>query len=190
VRRRLAALGVALAVVALAAGAVFAASKVVPNDGVFHACYDSGGNVKFIDYSATQTCPKGWTGPVTWNQSGLIGIHTVYFIGNDFALGGPGSTILRVWMETGSPSEACLATMGEANHAPTVQTLYCSSRLVTLADGEQHWGVALTLFLDGALEDNPTQAEEILVPAWYSINVYQEGATFWGDPIRCDLDGC
>ena len=82
-RRKLAALGVALAVVALTSGAVFAASKVIPNDGVFYACYDAGGNVKFIDYSATQTCPKSWTGPVTWNQSGLIGIHNVYNIGND-----------------------------------------------------------------------------------------------------------
>jgi hypothetical protein len=141
-RRRLATLGVAFAMVLLASGVVLAASKTIPNNGVFYACYDSGGAVKFIDYSATQTCPKGWTGPVSWNQTGQIGIHNVYFIGKAFDVNDdPENAILRVWMETGSPSEACLATMGEANHAPAVDQLNCSSRHVTLADGSQHWGV-------------------------------------------------
>jgi hypothetical protein len=41
--------------------------------GVFSACYDSGGNVKLIDNAKTATCPKGHTGPVTWNQIGPKG---------------------------------------------------------------------------------------------------------------------
>ncbi len=119
-----------------------------------------------------------------------IGIKNVYYIGNDFALGGSGSQILRVWMETGSASEACLATMGEANHAPTVDSLYCSSRYVTLADGKKHWGVAVALFLAGPLENDESYQDPPLIPAWYSLNVYQEGAKFFGNPIRCDLPGC
>jgi hypothetical protein len=85
-------------------------------------------------------------------------------------------------METGSPSEACLVTMGEAGNAPpAVDQLYCSSRHVTLADGNQHWGVYLTLVLAGELRD----------PGFYSLNVYQEGAQFYGPPIKCDLQpGC
>lgn len=119
-----------------------------------------------------------------------IGMKNVYNIGNDYALGGPGSTVLRVWMETGSASEACLATMGEGNHTPSVETMYCSSRYVTLADNRQHWGVALTLVLAGPLEDDPSYSDPSLVPAWYSVNVYQEGARMYGAPIRCDLTGC
>ena len=119
-----------------------------------------------------------------------IGIKNVGPIGNDYALGGAGSTILRLWMETGSGSEACLATMGEANHAPTVGTVYCSSRFVTLEDNKQHWGVAVTLFLDGPLEDDASYTDPFLVPAWYSLNVYQEGARFFGSPRICTMDGC
>ena len=185
-RRRLAALGVAFAIVVLASGVVLAASRTIPNDGVFYACYDSGGAVKLIDYSATQTCPKGWTGPVSWNQTGQIGIHNVYGIDKTFDTNSdPTNAILRVWMETGSQSEACLATLGEANHSPAVDQLNCSSRHVTLADGNQHWGVHLTMVLAGELVDVNGE------PSWYSVNVYQEGAQFYGPPIKCDLQpGC
>ena len=117
-----------------------------------------------------------------------IGIKNVYYIGNDYALGGPGSTILRVWMETGSASEACLATMGEANHAPNVDTIYCSSRKVDLGDSRDHWGVAVTLFLAGSLVDDPSYTDHpLLIPAWYSLNVYQEGARFFGSPRLCPM---
>jgi hypothetical protein len=183
-RRRLAALGVALAIVVLASGVVLAASKTVPNDGVFHACYDSGGAVKFIDYSVTKKCPKGWTGPVSWNQSGLIGIKNVEIDKTFDENPDPHNAILAAWMETGSPSEACLATMGEANHAPAVDQLYCSSRHVTFADGSQHWGVYLHVILAGELVDVNGD------PSFYTVNVYQEGARFYGTPMKCDLPGC
>jgi hypothetical protein len=115
-----------------------------------------------------------------------IGIHNVYYIGNDFALGEPPGEILRVWMETGSASEKCLATMGEANHSPLVETIYCSSRFVPLEDNRGHWGVVLTLFLAEPLVDVDGD------PSWYSLNVYQEGATTFGPPygIDCDDSGC
>jgi hypothetical protein len=184
-RRRLAAVGAALAIVVLASGVVLAASRTIPNNGVFYACYDSGEAVRFIDYSATQSCPKGWTGPVSWNQSGLIGIHNVYGIGKAFDVNpDPNNAMLRFWMETGRRSEACLATLGEANHAPAVDQLNCSSRNVTVADGSQHWGVYLTLVLAGEVVDVNGD------PSWYSVNVYQDGAGFYGTPIKCDLPGC
>ena len=109
-----------------------------------------------------------------------IGINNVYSIDNSFGEGGPDSTVFRVWMETGSSSEACLVTMGEAFEGVEVQQIYCSSRHVTLEDGEGHWGTLVTLILAAPLSDG----------SWYSLNVYQEGAKGWGAPILCDLPGC
>jgi hypothetical protein len=99
-----------------------------------------------------------------------IGIDNVYYIDDTFAEGGPESNVLRVWMETGSSTENCLATLGEAYTAPGaegryVHQLYCSSRDPILADGDPHWGLLLTLDLEGPLADG----------SWYSVNVYQEG---------------
>jgi len=54
--------------VGVATGAIPAADT-----GVFTACYDSGGNVKLIDPAKTTTCPKGHSGPVSWNQAGVQG---------------------------------------------------------------------------------------------------------------------
>ncbi len=113
-----------------------------------------------------------------------IGINNVYHIGNAYGGEPVDNTVLRLWMETGSATEKCLVTMGEANHAPTVGGLYCSSRYVTLADQHEHWGVMVTLVLDGPLVDVDGD------PSWYSLNVYQEGARFFRAPIRCDLPGC
>ena len=110
-----------------------------------------------------------------------IGIHNVYEIGNGFDIsGGAEQPILRVFMETGSASEACLTSLGEGNHTPTVASIYCSSRTPV---GHAP-GVIVTLFVDGPLETIDGD------PAWYSLNVYQEGARYYGEPIRCDLDGC
>lgn len=113
-----------------------------------------------------------------------IGINTAYFIGDAYGEGGPDSTVLRVWMETAGASEKCLATMGEANHAPAVAGLYCSSREITLTDGQAHWGVMVTLVLPEPLTlpqwDWPDD------PAWYSLNIYQEGARFFGPPTAVE----
>lgn len=117
-----------------------------------------------------------------------IGINNVYNIGNAYGLDPAPSTILRAWMETGSASEKCLVTLGEANHSPTVGGIYCSSRYLTLADGRGHWGVMVTLMLDDPLVD--VVVDEQVEASWYSLNVYQEGAKFFRAPIRCDLAGC
>lgn len=118
-----------------------------------------------------------------------IGINNVYYIGDAYGEGGPDSQVLRVWMETGSSTEKCLATMGEANHAPTVDGLYCSSRQIVLADNQAHWGLMVTLVLPEPL--TLPQWDWAGDPAWYSLNVYQEGARMFGSPtaVECLTDG-
>lgn len=69
-------LGVLGASTLLAAGTALgaaAAGESIPGpDGRFTACYDSGGALKVVSSGVT-TCPKGWTGPVYWNQGGPAG---------------------------------------------------------------------------------------------------------------------
>ena len=124
----------------------------------------------------------------TWKAPpfSAIGINNIYNIGDTYGEGGPDSQVLRVWMETGSQTEKCLATMGEANHAPVVDGFYCSSRLIDLGDGRDHWGVMVTLILPAPLTEYNDPD-----PAWYSLNVYQEGARLYGPPtpVECLTDG-
>jgi hypothetical protein len=62
------------AALVLASGAVLAGSSPkVPTNGVYWACYNNGGEVKFIDYAVTQQCPANWMGPVSWSQTGPQG---------------------------------------------------------------------------------------------------------------------
>jgi hypothetical protein len=120
-----------------------------------------------------------------------IGIHNVYYIGKAFDVNPDlDNAILRVWMETGSMREECLATLGEANHAVAVDQLYCSSREVTLEDGNVLSGVFLTMVLAEELVD--VEVDGVMEPSWYSLNVYQEGARSYGTPLRVDCDdfGC
>jgi hypothetical protein len=112
-----------------------------------------------------------------------IGIKNVYFIGADYDIAGANgldTPILRFFMETGSSSEACLTSLGEGNHTPTVASMFCSARQPAGHD----FGVMVTMMLAGPLE---MQGDD---PAWYSVNVYQEGARMYGTPLRCDLEGC
>jgi hypothetical protein len=64
------ALLVAIAALVVALGG--AAYAAIPDSGVIHGCYDSGGSLKVIDTSTVQTCPKGYTS-LTWNQTGPQG---------------------------------------------------------------------------------------------------------------------
>lgn len=59
------------AALALGIGGGIAVAQIPSASGVIRACYDNGGNVKFIDEGAS--CLKGWKGPVTWNQQGVPG---------------------------------------------------------------------------------------------------------------------
>jgi hypothetical protein len=63
----------AAAALALVAGGTAVGASIagpVDGSGVIHGCYDSGGNVKVIDASAT--CPKGYTA-LNWSQTGPQG---------------------------------------------------------------------------------------------------------------------
>lgn len=112
-----------------------------------------------------------------------IGINNTYFH-SDFVEGGPGGSVVRIWWETGSSTEKCLATLGENGGAPAVTEMYCSSRQVALGD-RQPWGLMATLIL---AEPWSSQEESSVL----SINVYQEGARVFGQPmpISCDESGC
>jgi len=73
-RRKIVSVAAGAALVTLLSGVALAgASWTVPNEGTFWACYDGGGAVKFIDHSVTETCPKGWMGPVSWSETGPQG---------------------------------------------------------------------------------------------------------------------
>jgi len=112
-----------------------------------------------------------------------IGIATLGEIDNDFwefTEDESGLTVLSVWAETGSDKTTCLATMNESLNGVAVNDLYCSSRTVQLEDGAWHKGVYLHLFLAA-----PLPAESA-----YWVNVYQEGAKFYGVPRKCDMPGC
>jgi hypothetical protein len=61
---------VAIAALAVALGG--AAYAAIPDNGVIHGCYDSGGNLKVIDMGAGQTCGKGYTS-LSWSQTGPQG---------------------------------------------------------------------------------------------------------------------
>lgn len=52
-------------------GAVVAVADIPSANGTIRACYDSGGNVKLIDEG--NGCPKGFKGPISWNQQGAPG---------------------------------------------------------------------------------------------------------------------
>ncbi len=109
-----------------------------------------------------------------------IGINTTYF-DKTFVEGGPDGSVVRIWWETRSATEKCLATMGENSAGPAVEQVYCSSRQVTI--GDRHpWGLMASVFFAESLPDGGT----------YSINVYQEGARMFGPPmpITCDDNGC
>lgn len=60
----------------LVAGGMVASATVAPKvpqaDGTYIACYSKSGSVKFL-LKDKKVCPKGWKGPVTWNQVGPQG---------------------------------------------------------------------------------------------------------------------
>jgi len=120
-----------------------------------------------------------WKAP-PFSSIGIMNVGEIDNTFTEFTEESSGFTVLSVWMETGSPSSACLATMNEALAGVAVNDLYCSSRHVLLGDGKWHDGLYLHLFLAAPLPDGSA----------YWVNVYQEGAKFQGTPRICDMTGC
>jgi len=69
--RRLLAVSGAMVLLGATVGVAVGASGIIGPDKIVHGCYDSGGNLKVISYTAT--CPKGWTA-IEWNQQGIQGL--------------------------------------------------------------------------------------------------------------------
>jgi hypothetical protein len=179
---------VVLAVVTMfAVGGSVVLAAIPSGGGVIHACYGkTTGAMRVIDYPRVHCASSERL--LSWTQVGpkapplsSIGIKTVGMIDSTFDENpDPANAILSVWVETGSASTACLATLNEALHAPAVDQLYCSSRTVTFPDTTVHRGLYLHMML----------AAELPVGMGYWVNVYQEGAKFYGQPRTCDLPGC
>jgi hypothetical protein len=89
---------------------------------------------------------------------------------------------VAVFVETGSTSEHCLATLQESQLEAPVQELYCSHRTATFDGGATHVeGIWIHAFLSADPGDT--------MDMW--VTAYQEGATSYGAPTYCFKDqGC
>ena len=127
--------------------------------------------------AATPSAPAGTSSAAT----AAMGVTTVGHIDRRFAEPGSNGSVLAVWMETGSTSTACLATLNEA--APDLPggwiNMYCAARDMRVGDAIRH-GLFLHMFLA------PAESGDHVAPTWggyYDVNVYQEGATYYGTPL-------
>ena len=109
-----------------------------------------------------------------------IGIQSVRVTPEFRVPGSPAEAALFV--ETGSESEHCLATLQESQTQLPVQELFCAHRTATFDGGSTHVdGIWLHVFF-------PVDPGEKL-DLW--ISVYQEGATSYGEPVYCWIEhGC
>jgi hypothetical protein len=107
-----------------------------------------------------------------------IGIQTIE-VGDGFRV--PESpSVLSIFVETGSPSTKCLATLSELSAQSDVEMLFCAPRNPTF-DGGAIEGVWLHVFFFADPGDE----------MFLAVNVYQEGAKFWGAPLFCSTEnGC
>jgi hypothetical protein len=89
---------------------------------------------------------------------------------------------VSLFMETGSTSEHCLATLQESQTMMPVQELFCAHRTATFDGGATHVeGLWIHVFY-------PTDPGDLL-DIW--VNVYQEGAKSYGTPTYCWTEnGC
>ncbi|TAL13025.1 MAG: hypothetical protein EPO00_01145 [Chloroflexota bacterium] len=87
-----------------------------------------------------------------------------------------------LFVETGSTSQHCLATLQESQLQAPVQELYCAHRTATFDGGSTHVeGIWIHLFFSA----DPGDAMDLWVTA------YQEGAKSYGTPTYCfTSEGC
>jgi hypothetical protein len=100
----------------------------------------------------------------------------------DYREAGSGGSVLSIFVETGSSSNACLATLNEVMQlAPgaVVGGLYCASRSPEIGGVKLH-GVGLHVFFSSDVGEG----------AHLQINVYQEGAKFYRAPVPCEQVNC
>ena len=109
-----------------------------------------------------------------------IGIQSVHATPEFLVPESPSEVALFV--ETGSSSEHCLATLQESQTQLPVRELFCAHRTATFDGGSTYVeGLWLHVFYD-------TDPGELL-DLW--VNVYQEGAKSYGPPRYCWIEhGC
>jgi hypothetical protein len=83
---------------------------------------------------------------------------------------------VAVFMETGSESDRCLATLNELQGASAVRMLFCAPRMASFDGGATHVaGIWIHVFFAA----DPGNGLDM----W--VNVYQEGAKAYGPPRYC-----
>ena len=89
---------------------------------------------------------------------------------------------VAVFVETGSDSDRCLATLNELQADSSVRMLFCAPRTATFDGGSTHVaGIWLHVFFAA----DPGEKLDL----W--VNVYQEGAKSFGTPRYCwSEQGC
>ena len=96
-----------------------------------------------------------------------------------------GGAALVIFVETGSSSDGCLATLSEAWSDPgttfggSPDRFFCGVRTPTIGGKVRH-GVGLTIFFGGPVGENLNLV----------FNVYQEGAKYYKAPVPCEVEWC
>ena len=181
---------VVLAVVAMfAIGGSVVLAAVPSSGGTIYACYSKAtGAMRVVNYPTVHCASSERL--LSWTQIGpkapplaSIGIYTADLDPNlDYREAGSGGSVLSIFVETGSSSNACLATLNEIMQlAPgaVVGGLFCASRSPTI-DGVIRHGVGLHVFF----------SSDVGTGAHLQINVYQEGAKFYRAPVPCEQVNC
>lgn len=89
---------------------------------------------------------------------------------------------VALFVETGSQSEHCLATLQESQTQLPVRELFCAHRTATFDGGSTY---VEGLWLHAFLAADPGE----MLDLW--VNVYQEGAKSYGTPRYCWTEhGC
>ncbi len=178
---------VVLAVVAmLAIGGSVVLAAIPSSGGTIYACYSkTTGAMRVVNYP-TKRCASSER-MLSWTQIGpkapplaSIGIkHMELDADADYREVGTEGTMLMIFVETGSSSEACLATLSEmwwdaGIGRAAFHGLACAARNPTI-DGVILHGVGLHVFFSGDVGDDLNLL----------FNVYQEGAKYYREPVPC-----
>jgi len=89
---------------------------------------------------------------------------------------------VALFLETGSDSEHCLATLQESQTFQPVRELFCAQRTATFDGGKTYLD---GIWLHAFFAEDPGERLDL----W--VNVYQEGAEAYGTPRFCSTEhGC
>ena len=180
---------VVLAVVAmLALGGSVVLAAIPTGGGMIYACYSkTTGAMRVVNYPAVRCASSERL--LSWTQIGpkapplaSIGIaHLELDPDMDYRQGG---RVLVAFVETGSSSDGCLATLSEMWWDAGVgrgdpSGPFCGVRTPTI-DGVVRHGVGLTIFFPGDPGDDVNLV----------FNVYQEGAKYYKAPVPCASPSC